>query len=689
MHRGVSPGPWPPGARPCRIAPDDNPPKARHSDAVAGGTGWRLAKLRPIPRVLLPLIAGALAFAGAALWERGEQALMAALRNADIASNLRMGLAMPAEVLYATQAFLNLERRQFLTLAEFRAFCAPAIARHPELAGLEWFPLVRDAERATFERWVQREQPGFEIREPTRAGDMVRAVQRAEHATLTFMEPFVATVQGLDLAFDPERMAPLRRALSEGRATVSDRFQLVEDAPGVMSVVAYAPATRVGWVDPAQTGGELFQRGVAVALFRISPLIRTALQPLSLDGLALEVWDPSAPESARLLYRSGAPAPGQVANESAVPFFDRNYRLAIYTQARGIGLMPVLACVLVLLLSAGALALADSQRNARRLARAAERLGQYQLEARIATGGMGTVYRAHHALLRRPTAIKIANEGRSAVSFEAEARLTSTLTHPNTVVVYDYGRGSDGSFYCAMEYIEGYDLHQLVERHGPLPAARVIRLLLQAAGSLQEAHERGMVHRDVKPSNIMVTERGGTTDFVKVLDFGLARAQLGPAASTEPSVAFAGTPGYAAPEVIGGGSATPVSDVFSLGAVGHFLLAGRGPFSTPGSSTESLTRTLSAPPDPLPETVPRAVEQLLAACLAKTPSERPPSMSALAERLRAVVGECPAWTRADADRWWREHPPESASAPVGSSSATFVPAGFGLTEAQSRRRSPG
>jgi len=190
----------------------------------------------------------------------------------------------------------------------------------------------------------------------------------------------------------------------------------------------------------------------------------------------------------------------------------------------------------------------------------------------------------------------------------------------------------------------------------------------------------------VKPSNIMVTERGGTKDFVKVLDFGLARSQLAPAAHSETSVAFAGTPGYAAPEVIAGGAATPVSDVFALGAVGHFLLAGSGPFSTPGSSMESLTRTLSAPPGPLPETVPQALGDLLAACLAKSPSERPASMSALAEGLRAALGACPAWTRADADRWWREHPPESTAAPVATTSATFVPAGYGVTEASSKPR---
>jgi serine/threonine-protein kinase len=170
-----------------------------------------------------------------------------------------------------------------------------------------------------------------------------------------------------------------------------------------------------------------------------------------------------------------------------------------------------------------------------------------------------------------------------------------------------------------------------------------------------------------------------------VLDFGLARQQLGHAAVTEPSVTFAGTPGYAAPEVIGGGAATPASDVFSLGAVGHYLLTGRGPFSTPGSSTESLTRTLSAPPEPLPASVPEALGRLLGACLSKSPSDRPSSMAQLAERLRAALPTCHPWTRQDADLWWREHPREPVSGPVTSASATFLPAGRGLEGSSSRR----
>jgi predicted Ser/Thr protein kinase len=611
-------------------------------------------------------------------WVRQTRQRAAALSGAEVASRLRTGLATPVELLHAVQQLMSVSRVEPLSLAQFRQFCAPALARHPEIAGLEWFPLVAGDERGDFERWVAREQPGFEVREPTRAGPMVRAVPRAEHVPLTFMEPFVREVQGLDLAFDPERLAPVHRALAGGRATLSDRFQLVEDPPHVSSVAVYAPVYAAAWADPAHSGGNLYARGVAVALFRLSPLLAVLLDAGSLDNQGIELWDPAAPEPSRLIHRAGHFEPGAIRIEADVPFVDRTYRLVVF-ESTGVGWVPFLAFALTLIAAGSVVALLEMRRKARWLTRAAERLGQYQLDERIARGGMGSVYKAHHALLRRPTAIKIANAELSPASFEKEVRLTSALTHPNTVMVYDFGRGKDGAFYCAMEYIDGYDFEMLVRAHGPLPPARAIRLLLQAAASLEEAHDKGLVHRDVKPANIMLTERGGTLDFVKVLDFGLARARAGVGVGPilAQSALFAGTPGYAAPEVIAGSPATPASDVFSLGAVGYFLVAGRGPFSESGSSADALTRTLATQPAELPHDVPEAMARLLMACLAKLPEERPPSMGSLSERLRAALLDCAPWTRDDAVRWWAEHPPR-ASDGAPSSQATFAPASRGL-----------
>jgi eukaryotic-like serine/threonine-protein kinase len=158
----------------------------------------------------------------------------------------------------------------------------------------------------------------------------------------------------------------------------------------------------------------------------------------------------------------------------------------------------------------------------------ARKLGQYQLKRLLGVGGMGEVYLAEHLLLRRPCAIKLIRIDRAAdveslLRFEREVQATATLTHPNTVQVYDYGHTDDGTFYYVMEYMPGLTLNELVQRHGPAPASRTIHLLRQICGDLREAHARGLVHRDIKPSNIIVCKRGGLHDVAKLLDFGIVQ----------------------------------------------------------------------------------------------------------------------------------------------------------------------
>jgi serine/threonine-protein kinase len=295
----------------------------------------------------------------------------------------------------------------------------------------------------------------------------------------------------------------------------------------------------------------------------------------------------------------------------------------------------------------------------RREVREARRLGQYTLLERIGEGGMGAVYRARHAMLRRPTAIKLLPADRAGAEriqrFEREVQLTSQLTHPNTISIFDYGRTPDGVFYYAMEYLDGLNLEDLVRLDGPQPAARVLHILRQVAGSLSEAHGIGLVHRDVKPSNvILVSERGGSPDVAKVVDFGLVKDLDETSWNTQDGRVF-GTPHYLSPEVISSsGQVGPASDLYSLGCVGYFLLTGHRVFE--GQSViEVCTQHLTAEPVPPAERLGRPVADDLSAilmtCLEKSPEHRPSSARALIALLDAC-DDSGSWTSDLARAWW-------------------------------------
>jgi hypothetical protein len=295
----------------------------------------------------------------------------------------------------------------------------------------------------------------------------------------------------------------------------------------------------------------------------------------------------------------------------------------------------------------------------------ARKLGQYTLGELIGQGGMGKVYKATHAMLRRPTAIKLIEaheaDAETSTRFEREVQLVSELTHPNTVQIYDYGCTEDGVFYFAMEYLAGVTLDELVARDGPLPAARVVHILRQVCASLDEAHSKGLVHRDVKPGNIMVCERGGQHDFVKVLDFGLVHRI---AAFDETAIThdqnLSGTPLYIAPERIRQPSnVDPRSDVYSVGTVAFFLLTGDYLFD--GESTMDILYKVMNEEPRRPSNVatgdiPTKLDELVLGCLAKVPDERLANISVLLEILDSLATDLP-WRQADAKHWWEPHQP--------------------------------
>ena len=307
--------------------------------------------------------------------------------------------------------------------------------------------------------------------------------------------------------------------------------------------------------------------------------------------------------------------------------------------------------------------LARSRREAQKAAIEAQQIGQYKLERKLGSGGMGVVYKAHHAMLRRPTAVKMLEPDKVNEStierFEREVQTTSQLNNSNTVAIYDYGRTPEGVFYYAMEFLDGIDLQSLVERYGPQPVPRVIHILDRVCGSLYEAHSLGLVHRDIKPANIMLNRRGGQPDVVKVLDFGLVKAldDQRQAGLTQ-QASLTGTPLYMSPEAIQMPNTVDArSDLYAVGAVGYFLLTGQPVFDA-DNVVDLCQKHVSASPIPPSERgrtpIPAQLENAILACLDKSRAKRPQT----ARDLALLIARCPEatqWSIEDADAWWGRH----------------------------------
>jgi serine/threonine-protein kinase len=285
----------------------------------------------------------------------------------------------------------------------------------------------------------------------------------------------------------------------------------------------------------------------------------------------------------------------------------------------------------------------------------ARSLGRYRLKRRLAAGGMGDVWLAYHPGLKRDVAVKILRpddrerSGLALARFEREVRATAELVHPNTVRVYDYGVTEDGLWYYVMELLEGETLADYVTRLGPLPPARAVYIVGQAARALAEAHERGIVHRDVKPENMFLTSLGGEHDFVKVIDFGIARLERDETRMTDTG-SLLGTPAYMSPEMAMGLTADARSDVYALGSVLYFLLSGRPPFEADNAGAmifAHVNERVVPPSRILGRPIPADVEAVVLRSLAKDPAERFANGAELALALSAC-GLAGRWTFGDA-----------------------------------------
>ncbi len=626
---------------------------------------WRLRD--HVPSFIIVGVGIALTLA-AVWWSRGRALLAekASLerRGGSIAQALKVSLDLWLEVLHQLQTFF--EASTEVTREDFRDFAGPPLHRYPEIAGLEWFPVVAGKDRAAIEAKARAEGfPAYAFRELGPSGRMIPAADRAAYLPMLYMEPPNEVALGLDLVAEPTRRRPAERARDLGMLVASPRLVLVEDPPDVYSVAIHQAV----YVRGAPTATVEERRnafaGVVVEILRIRPIIGRALEGVDLAGLdvALVDLDGSGPE--RVMWRSGAEETDAAALRWSTDFSfaERTWSLMFAAEPGrvfGTGL-PWGVFILGIgtsLLVGGVVSAVRTISRLRKAVIRARTVGAYTLIEKISEGGMGVVYKARHAMLRRPTALKILAPGRGGEAelrrFEREVQLTSRLTHPNTIVIFDYGRTPEETFYYAMEYLDGITLDELVKVHGPQPAGRVVRIMEQVCGALAEAHGIGLIHRDVKPANIMLCHRGGLPDVAKVLDFGLVKEMNVDTGVSESGTSY-GTPLYLAPENISHpNSIDHRVDIYAVGLVMYFLVSGQKAV-TGTAIAEVLHQHLDVAPEKpsywLGRPVPQALETLIMACLEKDPALRPATAVELQRKLLDLL-DMPGWTDADAEAWW-------------------------------------
>lgn len=288
----------------------------------------------------------------------------------------------------------------------------------------------------------------------------------------------------------------------------------------------------------------------------------------------------------------------------------------------------------------------------------ARHFAQYRLGRLLGKGGMGEVYEAKHNLLKRSCAIKLIRPDREfedtvLSQFEREVQATAKLSHPNTIEIFDYGQTIDGIFYYVMELLPGMDWMALVTKYGPLPFSRICYLCEQICGALAEAHEMGLIHRDIKPGNLFVCERGGQYDVAKVLDFGLV---LNRGDFKTDGKRVRGTPAFMAPEQgLRDGKVDARTDIYALGATVYYMVTGMSPFEGRSGQAQMIAHATEQlrPPSEIRKEIPRDLEMLITRCLEKDPDKRYQGMDELNQAFQACRchGE---WDGRQAASWWKQ-----------------------------------
>ena len=479
------------------------------------------------------------------------------------------------------------------------------------------------------------------------------------------------------LAYFLSGVAPdiLTGEISETFRTPADWGPTVASILIGLVVAVLASSTRVSWRAKMHLG-LLFEvvgsYGIALAMYvdaeryATTPIVFFVVSPswIAIWMIVYSIVVPAPPGRALFALLASASAPAVLMCTA----LQRAGLLHVFTPETFFfaHVFPYIICVILAYVSARIMVTLGAD-----VSRARE-LGSYRLIERLGQGGMGEVWRASHQLLAREAAIKfirpesilgISAEASSTMlrRFELEARATASLNSAHTVELYDFGVSDDGTFYYIMELLQGLDCDRLVREFGALPASRVVHLVDQVCESLAEAHEKGLIHRDVKPANIHVCRSGVRCDFVKVLDFGLVahRQQVPSDVMLTPPEHAIGTPAFMAPEVVQGKEIDERSDLYGLGCVAYWLLTGRQVFEGSGF-LEVISKHLQAEPDPpsrhSPGEVPRELEALILSCLQKAPELRPPNAREVARLLRAVPLR-DSWSAERAETWWSEHIP--------------------------------